>query len=277
MLKDLKRLLIITLTTPIKPGSIHRFMSENEFELRMIEALEILDSMDNSYKKGKDLALGNINAQSLSLGHIIGETLKKSFETTNERPLVGFAASSIVLSTIEGYVDTSKEDALKNFNSLLTRIVYRSSSQDAKELVVSMEDIGLSKYLNLLENNDITIESIEYENRTLGDLFEILSKIDTGFMLNLKDYSYFLKLSKTLQGYKNMMLASLKAYLSIAGDIMKISDMGKFNIFDDSSFSKLSLLDKNYKKMRDDLNGILGGVLISLYFLNKSEIPLKLI
>ncbi|MEB2792651.1 MAG: hypothetical protein G5Z42_03790 [Caldisphaeraceae archaeon] len=276
MLRDLKRSLFIALTS-FKPGSIHRFVTDLEFELRLLESIELLDAMEVAYKRGRDLALGNIDTRSLGIGVLISDTARRSYEITGQKPLIGLMAAAISLSTLDGYISISKERILDSIGSLLTRTIYRTPAQDARQLVELAEDVGLSKYVDFLADSGFTKESIEYENRTLGDLFELLSKIDTGFMLNLRDYSYLLRLSKDMHEYKNMMLASVKAYLTITGDILNVEEMKGIDLHDQSFLSKLSTLDKKYRKLRDKLEGAVGGVFISLYFLNNQKEPLNII
>ncbi len=276
MIKDIKRALMITLASPVKPGSVHRFIPEIEFEERIIEAIEVFDVIDESYKKGRELALGNIDSSSLGLGHLISSAYKKAFEAINERPLPGLDAAAIVLSSIDGYSEGIRQNVINGINSFLSRILYKGKPSDTVEFVESLEDLGLSNYINLLEKSGITKESIEYEERSLGDVFEILSKIDSGFLLNLKYYNNLLKLSKMLIGSKNAVQAALKSYIYIGKDLYKIEDFSDLDINDPNFLNKLLSKDKILKRNREDLNAILGGVLITLYFSLNSENPLKL-
>ncbi|AFZ70281.1 hypothetical protein Calag_0517 [Caldisphaera lagunensis DSM 15908] len=276
MIKDIKRALMITLTSPVKPGSIHRFMPEIEFEERIVEALEVFDIMDEAYRRGKELALGNIDSRSLGLGHLISSAYKNAFDSINERPLPGLDAAAIVLSSIDGYSEGIKQNVINGINSFLSRILYKGKPRDAVEFVESLEDLGLSNYINLLERSGITKESIEYEERSLGDVFEILSKIDSGFLLNLKHYSNLLKFSKMLMNSKNVIQAALKSYVYIGKDLFKIEEFSDLDINDPNILSKLLSKDKLLKRNREDLNAILGGVLIILYFSLNNENPLKL-
>ncbi|MGC8573765.1 MAG: hypothetical protein ACP5L0_07235 [Caldisphaera sp.] len=276
MIRDIKRALMLTLTSPIKPGSIHRFMPEIEFEERVIEAIEIFDIIDESHKRGKELALGNIDLSSLGLGHLISTAYKKAFEAINERPIPGIVAAAVVLSSIDGYSEALRQNVINNVGPYLSKLLYKGKPSDTVEFVEALEDLGLSNYINLLEKANINKEYIEYENMTLGDIFEILSKIDAGFMINIKDYSNLLKLSKLMLNSKNAVQASVKSYIYIGKDLYKISDFLDLDINDPNILNKLLSKDKVLKRNREDLNAILGGVLITLYFALNYENPLRL-
>jgi hypothetical protein len=276
MIRDIKRALMLTLTSPIKPGSIHRFMPEIEFEERIIEAIEVFDIIDESHKRGRELALGNIDLGSLGLGHLISTAYKKSFEIINERPIPGIAAAAIVLSSIDGYSEALKQNVINNIGSFLSKLLYKGKPNDTVEFIESLEDLGLSNYISLLEKANINKNYIEYEGRTLGDIFEVLSKIDAGFMINIKDYSNLLKLSKLIINSKNAIHASIKSYIYIGKDLYKINDFSDLDINDPNLLNKLSSKDKVLKRNREDLNSILGGVLITLYLALNYENPLRL-
>nr|MEB3859684.1 hypothetical protein [Desulfurococcales archaeon] len=50
--KALSEILHITLSTPVKPGSYHRFMPSADFEKRIVEVLVVEEFMKEGYRRG---------------------------------------------------------------------------------------------------------------------------------------------------------------------------------------------------------------------------------
>jgi hypothetical protein len=211
--EDLVKTLLVFVSTPIKPGGVHRLMPGREFESRLIEAHIIGSSAISAYVKGRSLASGKIDVKGLSLGKLIGESLKTSYEATGMKPLIGLHAASITLAALLGYHGSG--DLRSRLSGLLNVILYRGSSEDSIELYRALEATAASEYLLELSKAGISATSIMLRGITLGDLYEALSKLDTGFWLNLRMYSSILRVVSSLEGSESLSEASVKSYLAM--------------------------------------------------------------
>ncbi|MEB3779161.1 MAG: hypothetical protein GSR85_02880 [Desulfurococcales archaeon] len=259
--EDILKFMILTLSTPLKPGSVHRLSPDPEFEHRLVEVLSIAGFMEEAYRRGSDLAQGRITASSLGLGHLIGQGYRRVFEEADVKPLPGVTASCITLSAIMGYSVESGLDPLQSLSRLILNTIYRSGPDDAISMIEGMEAVGLADELLHLEYKGLTKRAIKLEARSLGDVFEVLAERDAGFLLNIKNYNDILRLARRAQASKSIIHAILRTYL----DLASIVDP-RFRGMDESRINAKTLarLDKEVRAT-GRLDSLLGGVLVSVY------------
>jgi hypothetical protein len=82
----LKALTFITLSAPVKPGTVNRISLDSEFEARLLEALTLVEFIDKAYTRGRELAEGRIAAHSMSLGDLMASALRSSMQLTGLKP-----------------------------------------------------------------------------------------------------------------------------------------------------------------------------------------------
>jgi len=253
---QLKALTFTTLSTPLKPGTINRLTSDQEFELRLLEALTLTEFIDKAYIRGKDLGEGRITAQGLNLGSLIALALRTSMQLTGLKPIIGLTVASLTLSTLKGVSDVQGRDLRSSIKQLLLLTLYRSSSEDCIKLVEGLEIVGSSRIIAYLEEHGVSKSRIALEGLTLGHLYEILAYVDTGFALNLKDLDLILELLRKVVEEKSVVLAISRAYIELAS-IRKIIDIKGVSLKSLHDFFKL---DKSLKTRREELDSLLGGV-----------------
>ena len=259
MLKEtlpLKALTFITLSAPVKPGTVNRISLDSEFEARLLEALTLVEFIDKAYTRGRELAEGRIAAHNMSLGDLMASALRSSMQLTGLKPILGLTVASITLSTLKGLSDSQGRSLRGSLRHLITSTLYRSSPEDSVKLVEGLEATGMSNALTHLRNQGVTRSRISLEALTLGHLYEILSYVDTGFMLNLKDLDIVLELSKKVVEEKNVIAAVSKAYVELASG-RRIIDARGFSL---KSLSDLLRLDASLRARREELDSLLGGV-----------------
>ncbi len=264
---QLKTLVFTTISTPLKPGTVNRLMLDHEFELRLIEALTVAEFIDKAYLKGRDLAEGRITAQNLGLGGLIALTLRTSMQLTTLRPLTGLTVAALTLSTLKGISDVQGRSLRDSVRQLLLYTLYRSSPEDSVKLVEGMELTGASRILSHLENGGITKNRIALEGLTLGHLYEALSHVDTGFMLNLKDLDVLLELSRKAGEEKSVIAGASKTFIELAYS-RKVVDVRGVTL---KSLNEFFKLDRSLRSKRDELDSLLGGVYLAttLAFLDR--------
>jgi len=254
----LKALIFITLSVPFKPGTVNRLTLDHEFELRLLEAIPLAELVDKAYLRGRELAEGRITAQNLGLGGLVAQALRSSMQLTGLRPLVGLAVATLTLSTLKGVSDAQGRGLKGSLRQSLLYTLYRSSPDDSIKLVEGMESVGASRILSYLEGRGVTRSRISLEGLTLGHLFELLSSVDTGFMLNLRDLDLILELSRRAGGEKNVVMGVFRAYVDLASN-RKILDTWGFEL---RSLHELLKLDRSLRSRRDELDSLIGGVYI---------------
>jgi len=82
----LKALTFITLSAPVKPGTVNRMSPDSEFEARLLEALALVEFIDKAYTRGRELAEGRIAAHNMSLGDLMASALRSSMQLTGLKP-----------------------------------------------------------------------------------------------------------------------------------------------------------------------------------------------
>jgi len=50
LLTDLKRAVLLTISAPIKPGSVHRLMGDVDFERRLLEYVAVEPHLEEAYR-----------------------------------------------------------------------------------------------------------------------------------------------------------------------------------------------------------------------------------
>ncbi len=259
--EDILKFVVLTISTPLKPGSIHRLSPDPEFEHRLVEVLSIAPYIEEAYRRGSELAHGRITSQNLGLGSLIGQSYRRAFEEADIKPLPGLAASCITLSAIIAYSLESSLDPLQNIYRLILNTIYRSGPDDAISMIEGMEAVGFSDELLHLEYRGITKRSIKLESRSLGDVFEALSDRDKGFLLNIRSYSYLLRLARIAQESRSIVHAILRTYLELASTVdPRFRDIKNRRI-DARSLAKL---DREVRAS-GRLDSLLGGVFIAVY------------
>ncbi len=205
---------LYSLSTPVKPGGLHRFVSSLEYEIRMQELLVALDYALEAYKRGRELARGARDAGRLGLGHLIAQSMKDSMAETGERPLPGLHASLLTVSVAVGY-NGGLQDLRTRLSRILSIILYGSTPEDAVELAESLEAIGARDHVIALDERGMSPGRIRLNAYTLGQVYEALDNIDYGFMINLKDARILAEAAKTVGAPKNMAESSVRAYLEL--------------------------------------------------------------
>ncbi len=242
-------------------------MVSREFELRIAEAHIIAKFAGKGYERGAMLADGSIDSRGLALGRIISGSLRASYEATGVKPLAGLHAAAITMSTLAGYAGISgvKSGLVRLLNSTL----YRSPSEDSGDLYKALEAVALTEYLKALQDEGVTYSSISMRSLTLGEIFETLSRVDTGFWLNLRDYTKLLEVANAIRGVKSLSEASMKAYLAVL-EMLGVKIEG---------FSIKSLLSADKKLRERGFDGVklLGGAYAALIlYISGEEKPLSI-
>jgi hypothetical protein len=252
----LKALVFTTLSAPLKPGTVNRLSLDPEFEARLLEALTLVEFIDKAYSRGRELAEGRIAAYSMGLGDLIALALRSSIQLTGLKPILGLTVASITLSALKGVSDSQGRSLRSTIKQLITLTLYRSSPEDSVRLVEGLDATGMLRALEHLRNQGVTRSRISLEALTLGHLYEILSYVDTGFMLNLKDVDLLLELSRRAIEEKNVIAAISRAYMELASK-KEIIDVRGFSL---KSLSDLLRLDASLRARREELDSLLGGV-----------------
>lgn len=252
----LKALVFTTLSAPLKPGTVNRLSLDPEFEARLLEALTLVEFIDKAYSRGRELAEGRIAAYSMGLGDLIALALRSSIQLTGLKPILGLTVASITLSALKGVSDSQGRSLRSTVKQLITLTLYRSSPEDSVRLVEGLDATGMLRALEHLRNQGVTRSRISLEALTLGHLYEILSYVDTGFMLNLKDVDLLLELSRRAIEEKNVIAAISRAYMELASK-KEIIDVRGFSL---KSLSDLLRLDASLRARREELDSLLGGV-----------------
>ena len=256
------RSLLITLSVAIKPGALHRLTLSGEFEQRLMELAEVLDPMEEAYRRGRNLALGKVTSQGMGLGQLVGRAVREAFDASGQTPLTGLWTASVVMSSIAGYADEAGIDMVESLRTLIVRVLYGSSPADAEELLSALADVNDSDLVNYLADKGITQNYIAMNALTLGDLFENLYQVDLGFMLNLKSYQELVRASKILAGSQDLTSGVVRAYMHLASpllapDAREAAEQGL-------DLKRLARLDKALEPMRSRYNRVLGGLFYSV-------------
>ena len=252
-IEALEKALLILISTPLKPGSIHRLLATREFEERLVEAFITTRFMEEAYKRGVEVRQGKLEATSSGVGELISAALLRIFEETGEEPIVGLVSSAIVASMIKGVAS----ERLKNIKtSWISSLLYSSGAAQAVKIVEALEAVGASRLVEALDRSGITRRSIELESRSLGDVFEALSRVDSGFWINIRWYKKILEAARPLARSRSVTEAALKAYITV-GRLMGLLDL------DPDDLERIAVASKRINRKRE-LDSILGGAFLAL-------------
>ncbi|WP_148679104.1 hypothetical protein [Aeropyrum pernix] len=205
--------LITFLSSPIKPGSLHRLVPSGIFEARLGEAYIVARAAQKAFKSGEDLGSGRLDAKSLGLGRIISSSIIETFDSIGEKPIPGVHAAVITLSLLAGLAGREGRVLSQNLSATVRRVLYRSSPEDSVSLVESLEAVGASSLVEVLEKEGIRRSTILAYGYTLGDIFEKIQDADTGFSINMKGYGRLLTVYRAASKQKNLVAASIASYL----------------------------------------------------------------
>jgi hypothetical protein len=245
----LRTALAITISTPVKPGSVHRFLESAEFEKRLAEAILIMDFIPKVYEKGADVARGKISSRAVGLGSQLSTLYRKILEYVDVKPLYGLSAAAVVVSAVSGYLAEQGKRLREGLRQALTALLYRSPGDDTAAFIEGLEATGASDLVNRLEAEGLTKRVIRLEDIPLGDVFERLESVDPSFSLNVRSYTKVLDLARVAARGKSLAAAALLAYLEALGKVgYKLQA---------SSFKKLIEADREIRR-KTRLDGLLG-------------------
>ena len=262
---------MLTLSAPIKPGAVHRLMVDEDFERRLYEAVEVMPLVEEAYRRGGLVADGRLSSRELSLGNIIGRALRAAFEASGELPLVGLWTAGVVAAALDGYAGSANMRLQENLKTVTTRILYGSSQADVEALTEALSDVGDSDVLQVLEADGISLSNVSMKAPTLGDLFEIAQKVDSGFMVNVRGLDQVVSLARLFEGAKTPVAGVVKVYLRLAADLRKGEDLELLARSSELEPASLLRLDRSLARDRPSLNRLLGGVFLAAYVHNISS------
>jgi len=265
LLTDLKRAVLLTISAPIKPGSVHRLMGDVDFERRLLEYVAVEPHLEEAYRRGRALGEGKLSAQELGLGEVLARALKDSFESSGETPLVGLWSAAVTAAAMVGYSSASNVKMYESLRTLITRILYSSLPDDVIDLVEGIGDSGDVDLLEHLSRRNLTENYVKSNGLSLGDAFELLSEVDKGFSINLKGYEWLLGLTRLYEGLRSPLAGVVRVYLAVASELSKsleLLDLSKRHEIDPS---QLLRADRQLSSMRGSLNRSLGAVFLSLF------------
>ncbi len=263
MERDIKRALLLTLSSPLKPGALHRLTYDYEYELRLYEALEVLELLGEARQRGQQIALGKVSGSEAGLGSIMAKAVIRAFEASGLKPLTGLWTASVAVAAIDGYASAANLRVSDSLHVLITRVLYSATGSDASQLLEALSDVADSELVSYASDRGLSPNYVTSSSMGLGDLFEVLSNIDTGFMLNLKRYEDLLHLSKELEASKTVYEGLSKAYLELAGKLLGRNLIGSSRTKIDTRW--LASLDRDLQPERQKLNRALGGLFVATY------------
>ena len=211
----LRILLALTVSTPIKPGAVHRLLDNPLFEKRLVEAIIVSEVMEDAYARGREVALGDRPAQALGLGGLIAQAYRRSFEVVDVRPLTGLSAAAVSMAAIAGYLDGIGKGLREGLRQGVLTLLYSGGGRDSIEFIEGLEAVGDSDALLHLEREGLSKRVVSLEDIPLGDVFEKLSSFDLGFLVNLRGYQSIMDLARRAERAKSLAAAILASYLTL--------------------------------------------------------------
>lgn len=270
VLDKLGQALLVTISTPFKPGATHRLRFDAVFEARLSEAVVLFKYMGEAYERGAQLARGDVDAKGLGLGRLYSRALMDAFNFTGKRPLPGLFYSGIMLSVVAGYSE-SGGDVVADSNKLVRLVPYGSSVEDAVALIEGLEGVGASDHLLALDRGGVTKSSVRLHALSIGDLAEKLSVTDKGFLYNLKGYNVLREASGVAASSSSIAEAVLRVYhrLGVEAGLFKALPPGE------SLMKYLMDLDRGEYKGSYANDHMLGAVYFSVGLAHlKKDLPL---
>ncbi len=248
----LSRLLLLTISTPVKPGAIHRLRLSNEFENVIQEAVRIIEHVEYAYRYGRELHRGSRTIANIGLGKLIGDSLVSVFNDLEQRPIPGLHAAPITAALMLGY--KPEGDAYTRLSAGVKAIMYRIPPEDSIALIEAMEAASLGELLTHLDNKGVTKRSIMLQGISLGDIFETLTTADTGFMLTYKGLKTLKELKGTIKTGEVPGII-LNSYLTLAK---------AYGLMDTqtSNLKRLAKIDAELARRGISLNNLLGGTFL---------------
>jgi len=225
---DIHAVILVFYSTPVKPGSVHRLMPTSEFELRLVEAAVAADAAVEAYERGRQLRRGSRDSRTMMLGSLISDYLKLALEKTGEQPLTGPIVASVVTGAIIGYAEAGGESPRQATNRLIQYALYRSPPSQAASFIEGLESIGAREEVLLLDEKGASRRQVELHGLTLGDVFEILGEKDSGYWLNIRNYSRILETASIAEQASSLVEASIRAFVDVAkrvGEDVNISPL----------------------------------------------------
>ncbi len=267
--EDIAVATLIFLSAPVKPGGIHRLQPGWDYEARLAEAAVYWEAVGEAYQRGRQLWRGERDSRSLALGSLVRIYTIKAFEKTGEKPFLGLLASLVVASSLIGYTEASGEKASAVLPRFIQYSLYRSPPSEALSMIEAMEAVGAGEYLLHLDSKGVNRRTVELQGLPLGDVFEALSGVDSGFWLNLKSYSRVLDVAREASKAESLVEASLAAF-------KKATSMMGARV-EAQSIREALKLDAELRKRGVSLEVAMGGALAGLLIAYSEKPGLRLV
>ncbi len=258
---------LLTLSVPLKPGSIHRLYPGPEFEIRLVEFISAEEALAMAYERGAKLARGETDVKHLGLGRIIERALLKAYELTETIPLTGMIAALVPLSAALGYYDSSSGiNPLDSLRRIVALYMHASPPSDAVRLLSALEAVGDRDLVLFLDREGISRRKIEASSMSIGDIYEILYSVDRGFIIHLRGLSRLVELYHRVKSSGNALEGIMNAYLDI------LEKEGNTKVPRPLSARSLAKLDREISDRRH--NRLLGAVAAAMGLALFEEPPL---
>ncbi|MEB3787187.1 MAG: hypothetical protein GSR78_00360 [Desulfurococcales archaeon] len=251
--------LFIVVSTPLKPGALHRLVADTMFEVRLAEAAVTARYIGEAFERGSLLGRGKIDYRRLGLGRLFGDALRDLLDFTGERPIPGLVYSSLIAGVVAGYSSEAGGRPSEVAKKLSAHAVYGSDPEDAVALVEGLEAIGASDLVWALENEGLTKRAIRLQSYTIGDVTERLSARDTGFLFNATGYRLLQAALREALASSSMVEATARAFYRLGVETGRIPEMPAGT----SLARYLYELDKK-RRDRESNNPLLGGTLLAV-------------
>ncbi len=265
MLADVRRLLLLTLSAPVKPGSVHRLMGDVDFERRLLEFVEVEPYLEEAHRRGQMLGQGKITAQELGLGGVISRALRSASEGSEETPLVGLWSAAIAVSAMDGYASASNIKVYESLRLLVLRTLYASLPEDSVELLEGISNVGDFDLVSHVSSRNLTENYVRSNKLTLGDVFEVLAEVDKGFTLNMRSYEWLLELTKRYEESRSLVAGFVRAYLAVSSQLSGDPELASALSRHEIDLAQLVKLDRKLMGSREGLNRALGAVFLSAF------------
>ncbi len=252
VLDRLRLALLMVVSAPVKPGTVHRLRLDPDYEVRLAEVTVVSRYLDEAYERGRMLAAGRVDARSLGLGRLFSQAVRDVFEFTEEKPLAGLAFAALGASVVVGYSSETGREVADEFKRLARLLVYGTGSEDTLAFLDGLEAIGYADALLELDKAGISRRLISLEDLPLGEVLEKIQSVDTGFAFNLRGYNTLLVAWRRARQSKSLVELVLRAFYELGVDSGIIPEARGNSIS-----SHLASLDKRLEKGSTDK--LLGG------------------
>lgn len=255
--EDIAATALVFISAPVKPGSLHRLQIGWDYEARIAEVAMYCGAVREAFERGRQLWRGERDTRSISLGGIIRSYALKAFDKIGEEPLIGLLASLTVSSSLLGYSEAAQEKPSPLLPRFIQYALYRSLPVDALNLLEALEAVGASSYVLQLDSRGINRRTIELQSLPLGELFEALSSIDSGFWLNLRSYSSVLRIAREASRAGSLVEASLATY-GLVADALGVKVNSSLPV------REALKIDMDLRRKGVNLHAALGGALAAV-------------